>query len=81
VTTKRSRATWHAVWNPRRRWWEIHNGRDVLAVVYGTKAEAVCMASAPRQYRALKALTRAKPGTQAHDAAQKSAQALVEELS
>jgi hypothetical protein len=53
----------------------------VLAVVYGTKAEAVCMASAPRQYRALKALTRAKPGTQAHDAAQKSAQALVDELS
>lgn len=35
----------------RRRvapFWEVRNTRGVVAVVYGTKADADCMASAPR---------------------------------
>jgi hypothetical protein len=57
VTAKRSRAPWHAVWNNRRRWWEVRNGkRDALAVVYTGKPDACFMAAAPRLLTELKHL-------------------------
>jgi hypothetical protein len=74
-------------WTARRSkrrvapYWEVRNTRGVMAVVYGKQADAELMAAAPRLLTALTALVRAKPGTQAHDAAHKAAMALVDELS
>lgn len=57
MTTKRSRSPWHAVWNPKRRWWEVRNGkRDALAVVYTGRPDACVMAAAPRLLTELKHL-------------------------
>jgi hypothetical protein len=40
---------WRAVWNARRRWWEILTvRRDRVAAAISTKPEAELMAASPR---------------------------------
>lgn len=47
--TARLLRIWRAVWNVRRRWWEIINGRrDRVAAAINTKPEAELMAHSPR---------------------------------
>lgn len=49
MTTRYSRGPWRAVWNPRRRWWEVRNGRrDPIAVGINTKDEAELLAASLR---------------------------------
>lgn len=55
MTTRYSRSPWRAVWNIRRRWWEILNGRrDPVAAAINTKPDAELMAASPRLLGSLK---------------------------
>ena len=57
MTTRYSRSPWRAVWNLRRRWWEILNGRrDPVAAAINTKSDACLMAASPRLLGSLKHL-------------------------
>lgn len=57
MTTRYSRSPWRAVWNPRRRWWEVRNGRrDPIAVGINTKDEAELLAASLRTLGSLKHL-------------------------